>query len=261
MEIFKRNWLSVLLLLLVNGAALACVAFAVGEGVFSDNLLVAAFPALLGFLLTVWQPWLFFLCLFPGGPHAAVLYAVPVTLIIYRTEPGRRFVQRLRGFARRLGPKTVSVCAAGFSLVGTLITLSAYKDFPVRHRGLPPASMLPVHTEGGVGNEKTLPPYFLTDSRYYPLARFIDDEHLWRVRVPRDRLPALAKTLSLQRTSMEMLPERFWKQPPYWWKKPSGSLETYQTPNANAKRGEGWNASAVYDPRTQFLYVWGENNF
>lgn len=257
----KRLLLSGLLLLLVNGAAMACAIFAFTEGIFADNTRAAAFPALLAFLLTFWQPWVFFLCLIPGGPSVAAFFSVPATLAIYRTGPGQRIVERLRGIARGVGPTRLTLFAAAFFLAGTSVTLAAYKDFPVRHRSLPPSHMFPAKIEGGGDKGKAAPPYFLTNSRYYTLSHFIDDECLWQVRIPREQLPAFAKALSLQRASMEVLPDRFWKQPPYWWTKPSGDLEAYQTPNANAKRGEGWNASAVYDPRTQFLYVWGENNF
>ena len=232
-----------------------------GEGFFADNAAAAAFPALLAFLLTFWQPWLFLLCLIPGGPYAAAFVAVPATVAIYRTGAGRRIVERLHRIALNLGQTRLTALVAAFLLVGTSVTLAAYKDFPVRHRGLPPSFMLPVKIEGGVGSGNSALPYSLTDSRYYTLSHFLDDECLWQVRIPREQLPTLAKDLALQRTPMETLPERFWKQPPYWWTKPSGNLEAYQTPTPVAKRGEGWNASAVYDPQTQLLYVWGENNF
>ena len=238
------------LLLLVNLAALGCAACAFVVVGFMDNYVEAAFPALLAFLLSAWQPWLLLLCLIPYVNMAAPIVSVPITLFVYRTLFRMGKLQWLRSLSRRFAPRTLAAAAGGFLVFGGLVSYAGYRDIFVQHRGIPPTVLW--H-----GDSLDAKP-FLSNSRYYTLSHFLDQAYLWQVKVPRKQIGSLVDALGLKRVPAQTLPANFWQQPPFWWQRPANGYEEYTFGNFSEKgRLEGGShAGAAYDPKTETLYVW-----
>jgi hypothetical protein len=94
---------------------------------------------------------------------------------------------------------------------------------------------------------------------------FIDSQHLWRIEVNSEVIPALVRECDLRELdSAEEVPGAFWRQMPYWWRPPqSGPARYFISPGfrVDSRGQDGSHYLMVYDEASGVLYVWHKNNF
>ncbi len=253
----KRLLLQAVLVLLINVTAHVCGAAVDVFWNWMDNPTAAAFPALMAFLLSFWQPWVLldFLPIMRNYPPIALLLlSVPATLLVYRTLFHLGKLNWVCYLWLRFPPRQKAVAFASFLILGTLSSYVGYKDIPVQHRGIPE-----IVNENGV---QFAAKYALSDSRYYTQDRFVYFHYLWRVRVPQRNVAPLVESLNLKRIPQKSLPADFWQQEPkpIWWQRPSGNpWEAYSDHlYADGLITDTWRDGqfAAYDRQSQTFYYW-----
>ncbi len=94
---------------------------------------------------------------------------------------------------------------------------------------------------------------------------FIDSEHLWRVEVSPELIPALVQHCGVvELESAEQVPGAFWWQLPYWWRPPrTGPARYFASPGfrTDVRGADGQYYLMAYDDAGGVLYVWHKNNF
>ena len=94
---------------------------------------------------------------------------------------------------------------------------------------------------------------------------FIDTQHLWRVEVSPELIPAVVQQCRVvERVSAQEMPAAFWRELPYWWRPPAtGRARYFASPGfrTDVRGGDGQFYLMAFDEITKILYVWHKNNF
>ena len=94
---------------------------------------------------------------------------------------------------------------------------------------------------------------------------FIDKQHLWRVEVGPEVIPAIVRECELRELiAAGDVPDAFWRQLPYRWRPPrAGPARYFVSSGFQAdKRGrDGSHYLMAYDEAGGVLYVWHKDNF
>jgi len=96
---------------------------------------------------------------------------------------------------------------------------------------------------------------------------FMDTEAVWRLKLDPKQLELLMQdldTFEVATIPAEEVPPGFEAAFPWRWRPTRGAnCEFYRTPNFDwgDRRADGNHFAMMYDPVSQFLYVWNKDNF
>jgi hypothetical protein len=102
------------------------------------------------------------------------------------------------------------------------------------------------------------------ESRSYIVSDFIDEEIVWRTRLPEEKIALIAQEFRMERVSPDSLPGKFFQMPPYWWwPRVTEHSTAWLTPGfPESDRGpDGKYGVAIWDADNQVLYMWLKSNF
>ena len=96
------------------------------------------------------------------------------------------------------------------------------------------------------------------------LGSFLDSEHVWRLSLSADELNTVTAEFGLLPVSADSVPPSFWQAFPRSWR-PAHEQESryFSTPNfpAQSRGPDGDHYFTMYDPGSEWMYVWHKFNF
>ena len=96
------------------------------------------------------------------------------------------------------------------------------------------------------------------------LGGFLDHQYVWRMAIAPDRLPAIVKEYELLPVEANDVPSSFWSVFPWRHRPPKRQTNRYFGSaefGGNSRGQDGLHFFLMYDPQSQYLYVWHKDNF
>lgn len=244
----KRIILSALGILVFNIIIELSAAIALMGGIFRDDkytAIVFGSIALIGVLLQPWWLLMYFLpwLLFVLGPILVTIISLGAYYRLSRWRLLAVPVARLR----KVRVSRLLVGCAIFIVILAVFSYSRVIDFPAGNPRIPPVIAQDIKAKG------------IQQNRSYCISDFIYTEWLWQARVTPEQMTSLCAQYHLNTIPTTRLSKEFFTMLPYWWKpKVTRTAQAYATeaiPDKDA-RDEMMHIQALWDTRSQLLYVW-----
>ena len=102
------------------------------------------------------------------------------------------------------------------------------------------------------------------ESKIFCLGKFLDSEHVWRLKLEPEGLDLLISHYGLVPVTSDHVPPDFGRLFPHWWQPQQNKQSRYlATPSfpAGSRGPDGDHCFTMYDSQDRYLYVWHKSNF